>query len=431
MVRKLIAALIVVAAVGGAAYFGLVTKADVSHAFDYLKNAAAGKGEHDDELSHKQEVAPAVSAEWDRLAEVDEVQRKAIGLDTVKVREQTEPIKLELLGTTGYDESTLVRIRPRFDTLVQKVSVVSGGIVKKGDPLVDLYSNDLSKAKNDYRVAYLQWVLKDRLYRTRKELVKTGAVSQLLWVETQNDENTARLNRDLAANKLYVYGITDEVVASLVEGLSEENFKDIKAKDVAALASMTLKSPTDGIVISRDVVPGNLYDETSTLLTIAPLDHLYVWGNVYESDQSKVDVGQTWEIHFPFLAEKVKGKVEYVSNRVDPETHAIRIRASIPNPDGRFKADNMVRAILEIPPVAGQTVVPRQAVVTIHGQYFVFVARSPSKFERRAIRPAQENSDTVIVASGLDKGEEIVSRGSLLVEQIYEDQSTIHGLIED
>ena len=94
---------------------------------------------------------------------------------------------------------------------------------------------------------------------------------------------------------------------------------------------MTLRSPIDGFVIERDVVPGNLYDENDTLLVIAPLDRLWVWGNVFESDLDLVKLGQSWEIRFPFLEQKLQGKVEYISNRVDPNTHAVRVRTSIPN----------------------------------------------------------------------------------------------------
>src|SRR4029079_11435001 len=121
-------------------------------------------------------------------------------------------------------------------------------------------------------------------------------------------------------------------------------------EDGSQKARMTLNASNDGVVIARDVVPGNLYDVSSTLMVIAPLDRLWVWGNVYENDIDKVKVGQVLEVQFPYLDEKIMGKVEYISNRVDPGTHAIRVRASIPNPEGRLKADMLVRTMLEIPP---------------------------------------------------------------------------------
>ena len=88
------------------------------------------------------------------------------------VKAQTEPIKLELTGRTAYNENTLNQIRPRFDTLVEKVLVEKGQHVKKGDPLVDLYSTDLAKAKNEFQTNYVQWQHDLRLFKLRERLVK-------------------------------------------------------------------------------------------------------------------------------------------------------------------------------------------------------------------------------------------------------------------
>ena len=116
---------------------------------------------------------------------------------------------------------------------------------------------------------------------------------------------------------------------------------------------MTRLSPVDGIVVLRDVVPGNLYDTNDVLMVIAPLDHLIVWLNVYEADQAKVAMGQHMEIRFPYLNRTILGTVQYVATEVSKDTRTIRIRASIPNVNGELKADMLVRASLDIPPVNG------------------------------------------------------------------------------
>ena len=69
---------------------------------------------------------------------------------------------------------------------------------------------------------------------------------------------------------------------------------------------MTRLSPVDGIVIQRDAVPGNLYDNNDVLMVIAPLDHLFVWVNVYEADQARVAMGQEMEIRFPYLDQTLR-----------------------------------------------------------------------------------------------------------------------------
>ena len=341
--------------------------------------------------------------------------RQAMGLATTPVLAQTEPIRLELLGTTEYITDTVTDIRPMFKGRVDKVHVTVNQAVKRGDSLVDLYSKELAEAKSAYEIEHIQWIHDRKLLEAREKLVKSNAIAQILFEETRNSEMKSHKEYEVARDKLLVYGLTEAEV------------ERVEAETGAEKARMTLRSPTDGFVIARNVVPGNLYDENDTLLKVAPLDRLWVWGNVFESDLDLVRLGQSWEIGFPFLQDKALGKVEYVSNRVDPNTHAIRVRTSIPNLQGRLKSDMLVRGTLAIDAVPGQTVIPRTALIVDGGKSYVFV-RKPAhleQFERRLVDVAQEKDDHVVVARGLESGELVVSVGGLLLAQIHDDLNLV------
>jgi cobalt-zinc-cadmium efflux system membrane fusion protein len=122
-----------------------------------------------------------------------------------------------------------------------------------------------------------------------------------------------------------------------------------------------------------------------------------------------------------------------VASEVSRESRAVQARASIPNPGGRLKADMLVKAVLEIPPVKGQTVIPRLSMVVINGNEYVFVQKTSAdskathKFERRRITVAQENSDFVVVAGGLEADEIVATSGSLILAQLYEDLAMVDG----
>lgn len=341
-------------------------------------------------------------------------ERTAIGIETIKVIRQVEPIRLELLGTTDYITDTLTKIRPMFKGRVDKVYVTVSQAVKKGDPLIDLYSKDLAEAKSAYEIERIQWLFDKNLSEARERLVKTSAISQHLFEETKNNEMKSREEYAVARDKLFVFGLSEAEIAKVHEEHGSQK------------ARMTLRSPTDGFVIEREVVPGNLYDENDTLFVIAPLDRLWVWGNVFESDLDLVKLGQSWEIRFPFLEHKLQGKVEYISNRVDPNSHAVRIRTSIVNHEGRLKSDMLVRGMLEIPPTPGRTVIPRTALIVDDGRYYVFaqLEGKPDKFERRVVEVAQEKDDHVVLDEGLKAGESVVAVGGLILAQIYEDLKT-------
>ncbi|WP_406699326.1 efflux RND transporter periplasmic adaptor subunit [Singulisphaera sp. Ch08] len=354
---------------------------------------------------------PVSLERWDGLVTINDRARKSLGLATVEVSPQTTPIRLELLGTTAYMTDTLTKVRPMFKGRVDKVHVSVGQAVTKGQPLIELYSKDLAEAKSSYQIERIQWLYDKNLLQSREPLLKSRAISQQQYDETKNNEMKSRREYEVARDKLLIYG------------LSETEVDKVDDEAGASKARVTLRANTDGFVIERDVVPGNLYDDNDTLLVIAPLDRLWVWGNVFESDIDLVKLGQAWEVRFPFLEHQIHGKVEYISNRVDPDSHAVRIRTSIPNQGHQLKSDMLVRGMLEIPPTPGRTTIPRTALIVDDGRYCVFVRRpdQPEKYERRRVVIAQEKDDHVVVDHGLKAGETVVSVGALILAQIHED----------
>jgi cobalt-zinc-cadmium efflux system membrane fusion protein len=379
-----------------------------------------------------QAETPAVKVRppWDGYVDIQADQARSIGLEVATVKPQVEPIRLELNGRTDYDPYSLNKVRPRFDTLVETVRAELGQMVKKGDPLVDLFSTELAAAKNDFQTAFVQWQHDLRLLELRQKLKEQNAISEQALVDTQNDENKSRLAYLTSREKLSVLGVPEEDIDPLIKNLGDLPNR-APLRNVVDKAKMTRLSPVDGIIIQREVVPGNLYDTNDVLMVIAPLDHLFVWASVYEKDQAKVAIGQRIDIDFPFLNRTIRGTVEYVSSEVSKETRAVKIRASIPNVDAKLKADMLVRAFLEIPPVPGQTVIPRLAMVVMGGEEYAFVRKPGTlsdmiqQFERRKLVIAQERSDQVVVAEGLRVGDEVASNGSLILSQLYEDQQMV------
>jgi cobalt-zinc-cadmium efflux system membrane fusion protein len=429
---KLVTILLLAGAAGGA-YYAYTTNEPVRLRVDRTLSYAR---EH---VSETREAPPAATPartrdhpRWDGLVSVAAAEARTLGLVVDSVQPQARPIKLELPGRTDYDLNTLTKIRPRFDTLVERVRVATGQHVKKGDPLVDLFSTDLAAAKNDFQTAYVQWQHDLTLRNLREELIKTNAISQQVLVDTRNDENKSRLALSTARQKLRVFEVPEDQIEALTKNLDPTKVPTFEQMgDVVDKARMTRVSPVDGIVIARDAVPGNLYDTSDVLMVVAPLDHLFVWVNVYEADQVKVKIGQAMEIRFPYLNETISGKVQYVAPEVSKDTRAIKIRATVPNIDGRLKSDMLVRAGLDIPPVPGWTVMPRLAMVVMNGHEYAFVrdeqasAKGLEKFERRQLEVAEEREDHVVVASGLKAGEHVASRGSLILAQLFEDQQMI------
>jgi len=358
---------------------------------------------------------------WDHKLALSPDQLQGLGVRTVAVEKQTLPTLLRLSGTTDYDPATLTVVRAQFDSRVDNVLVDLGSPIKKGDPLLELFSIDLAVAKNDYETARSQHDRDKRVLDYKAPLAEAGNLPRKELIEIENDEAKSRFQMKLAKDKLQVFGLT------------EGEIENVAKEDGVQKAKMILRSRADGMVIKRTVVKGNFYDSKDELMQIAPLDHLWVRGGVSELDADMVEVGQKLKVVFPYSKKTIDAKVEYIDKAIETETRSAKFRTSIPNIDRRLKAGMFVRVLLEIPPKPGQAVIPRGAMVSVDRVDYVFV-KKPGKtdqFERRPIVVAKENNDYVLVSStgsqGLKPGDEVVATGSLILEQMHEDRVTVEG----
>ncbi len=360
---------------------------------------------------------------WDHLVSLNPEQLEGIGVRTAAVKEQTIPTLLRLNGTTDYDPAKLTVVRAQFDSRVDNVLVDLGSVVQPGTPLLDLFSADLAVAKNDYETAVSQHARDKKVLDYKAPLAETNAIPRKDLIEAQNDEAKSLLQMKLARDKLLVFGLTEKEIA------------DVPNEDGVKKAKMILRSRAAGIVIKRSAVRGNYYDSKDELMQVAPLDHLWVRGNVSELDADKVQVGQNLKLVFPYSSLTFDAKVEYIDKAIDTDSRSAKFRTSIPNPEVRLKAAMFVRVLLEIPPKPRQTVIPRGAMVSVDRVDYVFVKQpgKSNKFERRPIIVAKENNDFVVVSQPsygnpeLQPGDEVVATGSLILEQMYEDRVMAEG----
>ena len=128
--------------------------------------------------------------------------------------------------------------------------------VRKGDPLAELFSIELASAKNELLAKTIQWNLWKRMYDLRQKLVQTGAISQQLWVDTQNEEEQARHELSVARDRLQLYGLTPTEIDAVKEEEGERK------------ARFTLRAPSEGQIIELGVAAGDLADPKSMLTVI-------------------------------------------------------------------------------------------------------------------------------------------------------------------
>jgi RND family efflux transporter MFP subunit len=238
-----------------------------------------------------------------------------------------EPKAPSILRLAGRAEASLVvHVHPPLAGRVDRVLVDFGSVVKKGDPLLELFSPDLAAAKSDYELAVSQWVHDKKIYDYKKPMVETKTLPQKELIDIESNEALSQLKMRLAKDKLMIYGV------------AEAEINNIRNEDGAQKARMTVRSPIDGVVKFRSAVAGNYYDPKDLLMDIGQDNPLSVMALIPDRDAGKIKVGQDLTAIFPFSPDRrLKARVESIELPENPATQAARLWTILPNPDHRFK----------------------------------------------------------------------------------------------
>lgn len=105
------------------------------------------------------------------------------------------------------------------------------------------------------------------------------------------------------------------------------------------------------------------------------------------------------------------GSVNFVDNQVDPTTDTVTIRASLPNPERRLVAGQLVGVIVEAAAPQQALVVPQAALLADQAGAYVLVVDGQGKVEQRRVRIGEQSGRDIAVEDGLRQGERVIVDG--------------------
>ncbi len=178
----------------------------------------------------------------------------------------------------------------------------------------------------------------------------------------------------------------------------------------------TMLAPHHGTVIVIHVKKGERVDNLRSLASLADLDLLRVSFDVYEKDLRFVSVGQSVNVYSTAYPDNVfKGKVVFLSPRIDRDTQTIKIRAEVDNQNHLLRLGMFVTGDLIFTTKGKVLSVSQLALQEIGNESIVFVSEG-EEFSAREIKVGREFGDFVEVLEGLHEGEHIVSKGSFALK---------------
>lgn len=334
-------------------------------------------------------------------------------------------------GELNYDETRSAHLSSRRPGTVWRVEKQLGDRVAKGEVLALVDSAEVGKAKAEFLQALTQADLKRQNYKHQRSAADALPARQLR--ESASALSEAEIQLITAQQALVNLGLPIDVEE--VDGLKTDEivhriqFLGLPAELVGSLDPKTtttnllpIVSPLEGVVVSREVVAGEVVDAAKMLFAVADVERMWLTLDVRLEDAGRVEVGQKVQFRPDGGKRTADGKINWISTAVDEKTRTVKVRAEIDNRGGAWKAFTFGVGEVVLREESDAIVVPNEAVQWEGDCHVVFVRDknylqddAPKLFHVRNVRlGAQDDRHTEIIA-GVAPGELVATAGSSIL----------------
>jgi RND family efflux transporter MFP subunit len=288
-------------------------------------------------------------------------------------------------GTVAGDERRISKVQTRIDGWIESVFVdFIGQPVKKGQPLLTLYSPELLAAQQEFLLA-----LRGRA------VMKASPI----------DESNQRADSLVAAarRRLELLDMTADQIREV-----EQSGEPIKF--------ITVYSPASGIVTARSAYPKQRISPETELYAIEDLSHVWIFAEVFENDAPLVREGMSAHVAVSHGAGPgTAARVTFIQPQLDAASRTLKVRLEANNPGLKLKPGMFVDVMFHTSAKRRLTV-PQDAVIDSGLTQTVFVDRGDGHIEPRLVKTGARAAGRVEVLSGLAATERIIVSGAFLID---------------
>lgn len=304
---------------------------------------------------------------------------------TAQLREM--PRYLEGIGTLM--AARQVTVAPEVAGRVTAITFEAGQKVKAGDPLVQIYD-----APDRADLANFQ--AQERLAQVNLMRARTLAKQQY---GSQQAEDQAQMALDQAHAGI--------------------------AKEQAIITQKLVRAPFAGELGIRQVNLGQYLNPGNPIATLTDLDTMYVDFTLPEQASAQLKIGQQIDIAVDAYPKRIfAGKLTTVEPQIDPQTRAIKVEATIANPDHALRPGMFANAKVVLPPQHDVVTIPETAVEYTPYGTSVFIIKPVGKDDKGQpkyiaqqsfVTLGERRGGAVAVLTGLKSGELVASSGQLKI----------------
>jgi cobalt-zinc-cadmium efflux system membrane fusion protein len=309
-------------------------------------------------------------------------------------------------AAVDFDNDQATSVLAPFSGPVSRLLVSQDDEVAKGQPLALVDSPDFATAISTYRKAIATARTNRRLADLDQDLLQHNGVSQREYEQAQTDAISAEADRDAALRALVALNVPPLSIESIQQG-----------RPVSAPEGI-IRSPVAGRVVEKLITPGELLQAgTTPCFTVANLSRVWVMAQLFGSDLSAVNVGDSAEVVTGNDEPDLSGTVEKISALVDPDTRAVAVRVVVENTQHSLRKQMYVHVLIHSRNETSGLLIPISAVLRDDENLpFVYVAQSDGSFARRQITLGCRVSEQYEIPSGLRAGDQVVADGGLFVQ---------------
>jgi multidrug efflux system membrane fusion protein len=321
----------------------------------------------------------------------------AVPVNVAAVQQQTVPVRLTAIGNVEAYQT--VSIKARVDGQIVEVNFREGDPVKKG---VVLFRIDPRPYQSTLRQAEAN-AMRDKAARDQ--------------ARSQAKRYQELLDKNFISKEAFAQIRTNAETAEAVAQASRAAVENARLN----LEYCTITSPLDGYVGKVLLQAGNLVkaNDINSLVVINQVRPIYVNFSVPEQNLPEVRKYMAGgplgvEVVPPDpAAPRVGGQLIFVDNAVDPSTGTIKLRAQFTNEEAALWPGQFVNISLRLYEQADAITIPSTAVQTGPEGQYVYVVGPDLLAEIRKVTVQRADGERAIIASGLAKGERVVTRGQL------------------
>jgi cobalt-zinc-cadmium efflux system membrane fusion protein len=328
---------------------------------------------------------------------LSDTMQKIIKIDEVTTDKVDGIVSLN--GEVTYDQNNVVKVMPIVSGICQDVKVNLGDAVRQGQVLAVVKSSEAVGLQNDLVGARAAEALAKKNLEVTQSMADKGVASQRDLLQAQQELAKAESDLNRVTSQLSIIGTTSSATGSSVQ----------------------LISPGNGFIVDRKLNPNQQIrsDDGTPLFTVSDLKRVWVMANVYEVDVEKVKVGDSVVVKTLAHPDNIfYGKIDLVSNALDPVAKTLQVRVVLDNPDYLLKPQMYARVAVSFKQQDRQMPnVPSEAIVFDRSRNYVVVYHAKDDLEIREVEVMDAQGKRTYITSGLKPGEKVISKSALLVYQ--------------